>query len=794
MPYSYSRINFDPISSQWKGFIDPSTSVYTSGILHDLDLIFSTAEGFGLLTRGTRGSGEIDFVGFTAQAGDSPASAGNTPQGYNRPTVNIDYNASSQVFWFNKNGFLVNGTTALVIAHELSHAVDITYDPQRIEASTNKFVSFDDEDKNASGFDFKGPAVKAQNAVASQLGLDNLDRVSYEGITVGINPSFSYTASYTDGQRVSVVRFGDQFISLAPPNGVQRTKNYIDHSQRADNSADLIFGFSDDDYIHGGGGNDHLYGGDGIDTMFGGLGHDRLFGEGDDDVLAGNVGSDLLHGGYNSAVSAPGQFTTDGFDTADYKTVFPAGPKGEGIRIEIGGDARSTRYEAELGADFAKAVFVKDLNPDRDGAVDTLISIETILGTDGDDRVRISKLDSAILADKATGQGGISTIDLGGQVSAKGDVLDLSGLDEDAIVDLPSGGFVGSRDLQRYVEVQGVETILGSVHNDEITGNRSTSNTIVGGGGNDILRGGDLTDRITGRGFISGGGGDDIIVFEGPFKSAPSTGPGPIISGLVPYGGIEGGPGNDRIRLVSDEYASIYWSSGDGFDRVTNVYSSDAHTLNLDNFVDSEYYGSLKGYGVDHRLISFSFDVPRSEVTIKFFATSVDKVNIKNPGQEADIRELLFGHLDFFYHGEKVMTVDNILGVTANQGDARPDRIGFSNVDTISFSDTILHTSLMGSAPIETNPEKSEIKIIISSSDQSSQSQTDDAFSFADNLRSEQNIDNNVDDNQGLMQHSSALIERIFDTVDVELSTTDELGFNHHLLIPLTLNQHEHVL
>jgi Ca2+-binding RTX toxin-like protein len=120
----------------------------------------------------------------------------------------------------------------------------------------------DDAAQNAATWDSKGQTVRDQNRIAVDLGMTDSLRASYGASLLSGDVKFSNFAvnfSYTDGNKVDIVRIGDQLGEAA---------NIQDHRARTDNSRDLIFGLAGDDEIYGGGGNDWLYGDAGNDNGF----------------------------------------------------------------------------------------------------------------------------------------------------------------------------------------------------------------------------------------------------------------------------------------------------------------------------------------------------------------------------------------------------------------------------------------------------------------------------------------------------------------------------------------------
>lgn len=108
---------------------------------------------------------------------------------------------------------------------------------------------------------------------------------------------------------------------------------------------DTLRGLKDDDGLHGGDGSDTLYGGKGGDTLVGGNGKDTLKGGKGHDVLEGGAGKDVIKGG-------------KGYDTASYDS-----------------------------ADAAVKVSLSSGKASGGAGIDTLKSIESLIGSNFDDRL-----------------------------------------------------------------------------------------------------------------------------------------------------------------------------------------------------------------------------------------------------------------------------------------------------------------------------------------------------------------------------------------------------------------------
>jgi Ca2+-binding RTX toxin-like protein len=235
-----------------------------------------------------------------------------------------------------------------------------------------------------------------------------------------------------------------------------------------------ISGEAGDDVLTGGAGNDILRGGLGNDKLYGGAGHDLL------SEFSGNYGpfgNDLYDGGL-------------GNDRVSY---FLNGGPGVTVDLRISG-------------------------PQDTGTqgVDTLISIEHITATYGDDTLTGNDAANWFWTfsgtDRLSGNGGNDyfTVGLGDKFIDGGsgtdtvDILDLafapSYTNAGVTVSLLAQGSAQATGIGNWT-LTSIENLGGWYGNDRLTGD-GNANVLAGGQGNDIL---------------VGGGGDDVLVGDGAF-------------------------------------------------------------------------------------------------------------------------------------------------------------------------------------------------------------------------------------------------------------------------------------
>jgi Ca2+-binding RTX toxin-like protein len=279
-------------------------------------------------------------------------------------------------------------------------------------------------------------------------GMDGADTLILSGASsdyvITIISGSTYTVTGADGvdtvTSVETLQFADKNISLAPPIS-------------GDEFANNLEGTPAGNVISGLGGNDEIIGFDGDDSLFGGEG---------DDVLIGGPGADLLDGG-------------NGTDTANY-----------------------------LSRDGDITVSLAVTGPQNTGSagIDTLISIENIVGSNGKNVLTGNAAANVLTGGESSDvlEGGLGNDTLNGR---GGDdyasyAHASSGVNLNLAVSGPQDA--GSEGLDTLIQISG---LIGSAFNDTLTGNADT-NTLIGGLGNDVLDGGAGLDWASYRTSLGG--------------------------------------------------------------------------------------------------------------------------------------------------------------------------------------------------------------------------------------------------------------------------------------------------
>ena len=291
-----------------------------------------------------------------------------------------------------------------------------------------------------------------------------------------------------------------------------------DDTLTGDASDNVLWGRGGDDTLHGYAGADTLDGGDGSDTAdytgsgagvtvnlatgVGSGGHaqgdtltnvENILGTSHDDTLTGDASDNILWGG-DGGDALDG---ADGADTADYTG------SGVGVTVNLatgvgsGGHAQGdtlANIENVLGTSHADTLI-------GNASANVLVGrggSNALRGGDGDDTLR-----GGDGADHLVGGGG-------------SDVADYSESDAGVTVDLSSNGAQSGGHAQGDT-LAGIERVIGSAHNDAITGD-AAENIFRGGDGNDTLRGGGSVDTLygdAGDDTLYGDGGDDWLHGDG---------------------------------------------------------------------------------------------------------------------------------------------------------------------------------------------------------------------------------------------------------------------------------------
>ncbi|HEY0027403.1 MAG TPA: tandem-95 repeat protein [Allosphingosinicella sp.] len=313
----------------------------------------------------------------------------------------------------------------------------------------------------------------------------------------------------------------------------------------------IVFGTYRADIILGRGGNETLW--DEPLAATNAWGSDQLFGGAGNDSFRLAFGDDLAHGGdHRNYGGARTEIEDDGKDEVDYSAALQSEP----IEIRFKSSNR-THYSSTT--DFNKAIFVEQTGVNN--GTDTLISIEKIVATDGNDILEIEEFNAALLAG-ADGTGGLAEIDFAGNHGGglKGDLIDVTKVQEKLTIDLSlAAGFIQVEgDAEKKVRILNAERAWGGENDDKIKGNDEDNelkggkgnDEIKGQGGKDKIEGGEGNDRIEagdGEDLIDGGSEDDVIKGDAGNDILKGAEGNDEIDGGADTDEIDGGAGDDKL-------------------------------------------------------------------------------------------------------------------------------------------------------------------------------------------------------------------------------------------------------
>ncbi|WGW04689.1 Hint domain-containing protein [Tropicibacter oceani] len=320
---------------------------------------------------------------------------------------------------------------------------------------------------------------------------------------------------------------------------------------------DTIFGGLGGDTIAGGDGDDYIDGGDGDDFLTTGLGQDTLIGGAGNDTLMNSAGDDSLVGGAgdDSIVATLGNDTLEGGDGND---TLDGGADNDSLSGGAGDDV----LEGGSGDDYMDGGDDQDRFILRDG-----FGTDTIIGGEGGvdfDTIDLSALTVAVTVTYTGSEAG--TISDGTNTITFSEIEHLNLTDGSDTVDAVTNwadaihvdGRGGDDSIEGGVSLVAGDTLIGGAGNDTLRG-WDGDDTLIGGDGNDVLTGDQGSDSLEGgagndqlssyggAATLSGGDGSDLFSI---FDSSVAFGGTPGIDGVVIDGG-EGGSDQDLVSLAS---------------------------------------------------------------------------------------------------------------------------------------------------------------------------------------------------------------------------------------------------
>jgi Ca2+-binding RTX toxin-like protein len=364
----------------------------------------------------------------------------------------------------------------------------------------------------------------------------------------------------------------------------------------------------------------------GFENILGSAFNDTLTGDGGQNTLTGGLGNDVLKGGELGDLIDGGAGTSD---TASY-----AGSLTGGITVDL--------YEINVSS-------ASPTGGDANG--DTLVGIENITGSDGDDLLS-GDFGSNIL----NGGKGNDTIEGedGNDTLIGGDGVDTLRFDFASAVTVNLSVLTAQNTGDGLDVISGFENITGTGSNDTLTGDGGL-NRLEGRNGNDLLNGGLNNDELFGGEgddtLIGGAGADQLDGGEGTETVGDTVTYLASAAGVnISLGGVPGSGGD----AAGDQLFAIENLIGSAFaDTLTGDFGANV----------------IEGRGGADRLISSgSF-------------SGVDTVSYANSAAGVTVSLLLDGSL-------------LVGGAQVSAGDAAGDRLsGFKDIIGSAFNDTLIGDS-----------------------------------------------------------------------------------------------------
>ena len=261
---------------------------------------------------------------------------------------------------------------------------------------------------------------------------------------------------------------------------------YGTHNSETLNSADGVTSFADE--IHGGEGDDVIYGLSGADDIFGGK---------HNDIIRGGSGADLINGGKGSDTAIYDNSNVG----VDVNLLYGWADNGtaEGDILELIENLWGSNHSDKLVGD------------NNDNVLSGLKGADTLSGGVGDDT-----LWGGTNHDTLTGGDGEDTLN-------GGDGIDTASYDQsDEAVRVSLIGDDAEGGDAEGDELNSIENLIGSSHNDHLWGNNVANvlrggigkDTLLGFGGHDVLLGGNNADGMLGMDGVDellGENGDDQL-------------------------------------------------------------------------------------------------------------------------------------------------------------------------------------------------------------------------------------------------------------------------------------------
>lgn len=470
-----------------------------------------------------------------------------------------------------------------------------------------------------------------------------------------------------------------------------------------DDGHDWLYGDAGNDFVDGGTGNDWIFGGSGADQLFGGAGNDQMWGGSGDDTLAGEGGNDALRG-------EGGDDLLDGGDGNDWLSGGTGNDYligGFGADVLRGDEGHDILYGGDgNGGDGARDVFefsfsearsvasavngvgndvIADFERGRD-----LVDIRSIVARFYDqqqdfydfidqraggiwssggisvelkDVVSFGEQSAQMTFSTSGGSAsvtfyGMTVADLGSADMLKPSWKLMYGNDSDESFSTPATGFNGGpgANVQLVVYAGGGNDVMNGGNGTDRLHGEAGDDTLFGNGGSDWLHGGagsDLVSGGTGADWLYGGAGndtvfggegadrlwgeagDDILFGDGANPSDPAVGGSDHLWGGAGNDTLWGGAGDDTLygEAGSDTIhagaGKDMIDGGAGNDVLTGDAGQDVFLFRAKFFVDWDKGSAWLDLGA-------ASGSNNGHDTITDFETGVDKIRFAIEGRPDD--------------------------------------------------------------------------------------------------------------------------------------------------------------